>query len=94
MSKLEYSHESLPAPDEFRRQLREAREQYDPLDALLALQRELIALESKHGMTSEAFQRLYQAGEAGDATELIWWAGRYRQYLQLKLAIRENLDRN
>jgi hypothetical protein len=82
----------LPTPEEFRRQLRETREQYDPLDALLVLQRELITLESKHGMASEDFYRQYQAGDAGDATELIWWAGRYRQYVQLKTAIRENLD--
>ena len=35
MSKIEYTRESVPTPDEFRRHLREAHEQYDPIETLL-----------------------------------------------------------
>lgn len=83
MTQVEYQGESLPTPEEFRRQLSEAREQYDPVETLLAMQRELIELEAKYGMPSAEAYRRYQAGEAGDDIELVWWVGRYRQYLQL-----------
>ena len=92
MSKIEYSSESLPTPDEFRRRLREAHEQYDPVETLLTLQRELIALETKHAITSDVAYQRYQAGEAGDTLEFIWWVGRYRQYMQLKSTISDSLQ--
>ncbi|MCB0049919.1 MAG: hypothetical protein KDE24_10290, partial [Caldilinea sp.] len=72
--------------------MRESSEQYDPVDKLLALQRELIELEAKYGISSaEAFQQ-YQNGEAGDDRERMWWAGRYRQYIQLKAMLSESLQ--
>lgn len=92
MSPLQYTRDSLPTPEQFRQQLREANEHYDALDTLLSLQRELIALETEHGTTSEIAYQRYQAGEAGDDMELMWWAGRYRQYVQLKTALSSSLQ--
>ena len=92
MAQIEYHSESMPTREQFHERLREASEQYDPLDALLTLQRELIVLEAKHGVTSEVAYQRYQAGESGDDLEVIWWAGRYRQYLQLKAAISASLN--
>ena len=43
-------------------------------------------------MTSAEFYRRYQAGESGDDLDIIVWAGRYRQYLQLKSAISASLN--
>ncbi len=84
MSPIQYTRDSLPTAEQFRQQLREANEHYDALDTLLSLQRELIALEAEHGTTSEIAYQRYQAGEAGDDMALMWWVGRYRQYVQLK----------
>lgn len=91
MTEIEYGT-SRPSTDEFRVMLREAAEQYDPVDKLLELQRELLALEMKHAMTSADFYRRYRAGELGDDLDMIVWAGRYRQYLQLKSAISASLN--
>jgi hypothetical protein len=92
MSQLQYTSDSLPTPEQFRQQLREANEHYDALDTLLSLQRELIVLETKYGTTSEVAYQRYQAGEAGDDIELMWWVGRYRQYMQLKTALTTSLQ--
>ena len=64
--------------------LREAEEQYDPVDELLDMQREIIALEQKHDISSTELYRRYQAGEIGDAVEIVYWAGLHRQYVELK----------
>ena len=92
MSQLQYTSDSLPTPEQFRQQLREATEHYDVLDTLLSLQRELIALETEHGTPSEVAYQRYQAGEAGDDMALMWWVGRYRQYMQLKTALSGSLQ--
>lgn len=86
-TQIEYRSGAMPTREQFHERLREANEQYDPLDALLTLQRELIALEAKHGVTSEVACQRYQAGGSGDDLEVIWWAGRYRQYVQLSQMI-------
>ncbi len=92
MSPIEYHSGSFPSTEQFRKELRESSEQYDPVDKLLALQRELIELEAKYGISSaEAFQK-FQNGEAGDDRERMWWAGRYRQYIQLKAMLSESLQ--
>ena len=56
--------------------LREASEQYDPLEELLILERELGDLERQHGLSSARFYARFLAGETGDDAELIGWIGR------------------
>jgi hypothetical protein len=81
----------MPTPEEFRRMLREASENYDPLEELLALERELFAFEQKYGLSSEEFYSRFMQGAMGDDMEVIEWAGTYELFLHLKAAISESL---
>ena len=92
MSGLEYTQNELPPAEEFVRQLRRAEVQYDPVDKLLALERELALLEQKHNISSADLFQQYQAGEIGDAVEFVSWMGRYKQYLDLKRLISRSLQ--
>lgn len=92
MPKLRYTSEQLPTPEEFTRQLREARDTYDPLEELLTLERELLLQEQQHGLSSAEFHARFLAGEGGDTPDVIAWAGRYEAYLALKAAISESLS--
>ena len=91
MPNLEYVNELLPAPDEFRRQLREAGERYDPVDELLSLERDLSEFERRHNLSSAELYSLFTAGKAGDLPEIIEWVGIYEAFLGLKTAISESL---
>lgn len=91
MATLNFSGNQLPALAEFLQQLREADEQYDPVEKLLTLERQLAVLEQKHGITSPEFFQRYQAGAMGDSVEFVSWAGRYRLYRELKAAISASL---
>ena len=66
------------------RMVRERNAEYDPLDRLLQLQRELVTLETQHGLASTAMFRRFQAGELGDDAEIVAWVGRYRMFLELR----------
>jgi hypothetical protein len=92
MPMLEYNKETMPSPEEFIKVIRESSEQYDPVEELLRLERELVRLEQEHNMSSPEFYRQYQNGQLGDDVTIIEWAGRYRLYLRLKQAISESLN--
>jgi hypothetical protein len=82
----------MPTPEQFRRDLRESMEKYDPVDDLLYLQREITALEQKYGVSSEECYRLFYEGKMGDDPDVIWWIGLYRSFTYLKSAISEALQ--
>ena len=65
MPKLRYTNGQLPTPEEFARQLEEAREKYDPLEELLSLERDLMLREQRHGQSSAEFYARFLAGEGG-----------------------------
>ena len=88
---LQYDSQSLPTPEEFHKALREASEQYDPVEELLQLQRELYALEQRYHLSSAECYRRFAAGEMGDDPEIFAWVGRYRGFTHLKAAISEGL---
>ena len=92
MPKFRYVDGRLPNPEEFARQLQEAREKYDPLEELLSLERELMLQEQRHGLSSAAFYARFLAGEGGDSPEVITWVGHYEAHLHLKAAISESLS--
>lgn len=89
MPSFEFSQENMPSAEELLELLREAEDNYDPVDELLNLERELIHHEQKHNISSESFFHRYQAGEIEDTIEFISWAGHYRLYRNLKQAILE-----
>ncbi|WP_374689349.1 hypothetical protein [Promineifilum sp.] len=91
MPVYQFSQETIPSTAKLHALFRQADETYDPLEELLRLERELAQLEAEHGMSSSEFFKRYQAGEMGDAVEVVTWAGRYRLYLNLKRAISESL---
>lgn len=89
---IEYDSQSLPTPEEFRKALHEASEQYDPVEELLRLQRELDALEQRYQISSAECYRRFAAGEMGDDPEIFGWVGRYRGFTHLKAAISQGLS--
>ena len=92
MARIEFTGGRLPPLVEFMRQLASEDEHYDPVEKLLALERDLFVLEQKYGFTSEEFYQRYQSGMAGDALEFVSWAGRYRLYRNLRQAISSSLQ--
>jgi hypothetical protein len=91
MPAYQFNQEIMPSTAKLRALFRQADETYDPLEELLRLERELVRLEAEHGLSSGEFFKRYEAGEMGDAVEIVAWAGRYRLYLNLKRAISESL---
>ncbi len=91
MPTFQFDHETMPTPEEFAQLLRGGDEQYDPVEELLSLERELAYFEQKHNISSAEFYRQYQNGQLGDAIEFVSWAGRYKLYLNLKQAISDSL---
>jgi len=89
---FEYAGGVLPTPETFIQQLREVSAQYDPIDKLLSLERDMALLEQAHGLSSPEFFRRYQAGEMGDSIEYVRWAGRYKLYQNLKSLITASLQ--
>ncbi len=92
MPTLHFENEPLPPPEEFRLALRDAMEQYDPLEELLSLERGLVAREQKFGLSSEEFYLRFVDGQSGDDPDLVAWAGEYEAYLHLKQTIARSLN--
>lgn len=92
MPVFEFNQDNMPTGEEFRRILQQAEEDYDPLEELLSMERELARLEQDHGMASAEFFERYQTGELGDEFAYVVWAGTYRLYLRLRKAISESLN--
>jgi hypothetical protein len=92
MPVVEYTNQPPPDHEEYRRELREARETYDPLEELLRLHGELGDYERRYGFPSgECYQR-FTAGQMGDDPDIFAWVGRYKAFLRIKAAIAEGLN--
>ncbi len=62
-----------------------------PLDALIAIAKRLGLNEGKYRIESEEFYHRYQEGEMGDDLEFMEWARDYRDYLNLRQEITDQL---
>ena len=62
-----------------------------PLDALIAITKRLGLKEGKYHIESEEFYHRYQMGEMGDAADFMEWARDYRDYLNLRQEITDQL---
>jgi hypothetical protein len=92
MAKVEFTSGKLPPLVEFMQQIASEDAQYDPVEKLLSLERDLFVLEQKYKLSSAEFYQQYQAGVAGDSVEFVGWAGRYRLYRNLRQAISASLQ--
>ena len=87
MPKFDLTNHQGMEREQFLAMLRAAEDEYNPVEELLELQRELIALEHKYGLPSSEFAQRYRSGAMGDAVEIVYWAGLHRTRLQLSQAI-------
>jgi hypothetical protein len=91
MPTIEFNQDNKPSLEELRQLLQESGENYDPVEELLQLERQLVQLEQTYNLTSAEFYQRYQAGEFGDEVKFVAWVGRYRLYLRLKKTISNSL---
>ena len=72
--------------------MRKQREIYtSPLDALVAVSKQLSLYEDRHGMDSETFFDRRQKGLIGDDAESVEWANAYRHYVALHQQLESQL---
>jgi hypothetical protein len=88
---IEFDKENKPSVAELRQLLQDAEENYDPVEELLLLERQLAQLEQAHNMTSAEFYGRYKSGEMGDDAKFVAWVGRYRLFIRLKETISSSL---
>ncbi len=62
-----------------------------PLDALIALTKQLNTYEIKYQMNSEEFFAKYNQGETSDDQVFVEWAANYQHYLALHQEIESKL---
>ena len=93
MTRLTFTQDNLPTPEEFKRLLSEAMEQSNPVDELLELSLELYELEREFGVKSAKFYEKYQHGEMGDDGKVMRWAMLYHSFLERKQRVEAALVR-
>lgn len=54
-----------------------------PLDALVAIAKQLNVYEMKYQMNSEEFFAKYSQGEISDDEDFVEWSGNYQHYLAI-----------
>jgi hypothetical protein len=64
----------------------------NPLDALIALAKQLTAYELQYQMDSSEFFSQYSQGNTSDEEDLVEWAGLYQQYLGLYQELGQRLQ--
>ena len=62
-----------------------------PLDALLAVTRQLGRYEGKHGMATEDFFDRYNSGEMPCETDYMMWSVAYRDFLSLRAKLSDRM---
>ena len=81
MPTITYTNNNLPDREEFRRALREAMDNFDPVEELLELHTELSEYERRYGLSSEECYRRFTAGQMGDDLDIFGWVGHYKACL-------------
>ena len=93
MPKIEYTNNNLPDGEEFRRALRKAMDNYDPVEELLELHTELGEYERRYGISSEECYRRVAAGQmAGDDPDIFEWVWCYKVFVKIKANLKQSLD--
>lgn len=93
MSQVRYTAETIPpSGEELRQALRHALEHTAPLDDFVQLIRELTQYELRYGMNSANFSARFEAGELGDAIDLIRWADKFEIYQETKTELDQMVE--
>src|SRR3970282_154640 len=71
MPSFSFDEGSIPTREELKRLLEEIRQQSNPVEDLIDLNRTLARLEEKYGMTSAEFFEKFSRGEMGDNVEIV-----------------------
>ena len=72
--------------------MQKQRVQYDsPVDALVAISKQLSVYENRYGMRSEDFYASYCKGKMEDSEDFVEWANSYQHYMTVKLTLEERL---
>lgn len=63
-----------------------------PLDALVAVSKQLSVYEHQYHMNSEQFAARYRQGEMSDSIDFIEWSNAYQHYISLHLQLEKRLN--
>lgn len=73
--------------------MRKQRIEYDsPVDALVAVSKQLSVYENRYGMSSEDFYDNYRKGQIEDSVDFIEWANSYQHYMAVKQILAKRLQ--
>ncbi|MCH8289832.1 hypothetical protein IH992_01835 [Candidatus Poribacteria bacterium] len=73
--------------------MRKQQIEYDsPVDALVAVSKQLSIYENRYGMSSEDFYDNYRKGQIEDSVDFIEWANSYQHYMAVKQILAERLQ--
>jgi hypothetical protein len=93
MSQVRYTAETIPqSGEELRQALRQALNDTTPLDDFVQLIRDLARYEIRYGMNSANFSARFEAGELGDAIDLIRWADKFEIYQETKAELDQMVE--
>jgi hypothetical protein len=62
-----------------------------PLDALIAVSKQLSLFENRFQMASEGFMHSYQQGQLTDSADFVEWANAYQHYTALHYQLERQL---
>jgi len=94
MTRLTFTKDNLPLPEEFERMLKEAMEKSNPVDELLEVAGELREYEQKYGMTSIEFYEQFRQGTLDDELQHFFgWAAAFESFNELKRVVESALMR-
>ena len=72
--------------------MKKQRIEYDsPVDALIAITKNLSSYESRYKITSEEFFNSFLKGEMEDSEDYIEWANKYKHYVVIRRNIEDQL---
>ncbi len=93
MPQSSFSAETMPqSGEELRQALRHALDHTTPLDDSVQLIRDLAQYEIRYGMDSANFSARFEAGELGDAVDLIRWADKFEIYEEAKAELNQMVE--
>jgi hypothetical protein len=90
---IKFTSETMPqSSEDLKQTLRQALEKTTPLDDFVQVITDLAQYEIRYGMNSGDFWARFEAGELGDALDLIRWANKYEIYQEIKAELEQMVE--